>query len=64
MDSVWTSIFIRMAATALRGPLRGLRVLELGSFIAGPHAGTTLGSFGAEVIKIEPSGGDQIRSWR
>ena len=53
-----------MAATALRGPLRGLRVLELGSFIAGPHAGTTLGSFGAEVIKIEPSGGDQIRSWR
>ena len=52
------------SAGQLRGPLAGLRVLELGSFIAGPHCGTVLASFGAEVIKVEPRGGDQIRSWR
>ena len=46
------------------GPLHGLRVLEMGSFIAGPACGTLLGSFGAEVIKIEPASGDQIRTWR
>lgn len=44
--------------------LRGLRLLELGSFIAGPHCASILGSFGAEVIKIEPPGGDQLRKWR
>ena len=47
-----------------QGPLAGLRVLELGSFIAGPYCGSILGSFGAEVIKIEPAAGDQIRHWR
>ena len=37
-----------------RRPLEGIRVVELGSLIAGPFAGKTLGDFGAEVIKIEP----------
>ncbi|HXU44499.1 MAG TPA: CoA transferase, partial [Thermoanaerobaculia bacterium] len=45
-------------------PLDGLRVLELGQLMAGPFAGTILGTFGAEVIKVEPPGGDPIRTWR
>ena len=36
--------------TNVNGPLAGIRVLELGSFVAGPHCGTLLGYFGAEVI--------------
>jgi formyl-CoA transferase len=46
------------------GPLADLRVLELGSLIAGPFCGQLLGDFGAEVIKIEPPGhGDPMRMW-
>ena len=47
------------------GPLTGVRVLELGNFIAAPTAGRLLADFGAEVIKIErPDGGDELRRWR
>jgi formyl-CoA transferase len=47
------------------GPLSGVKVLELGSLIAGPFCAKTLGDFGAEVIKIEPPGeGDALRKWR
>ena len=43
-------------------PLKGLRVLDLASFIAAPVASTVLGDYGAEVIKIEPPGeGDPQR---
>jgi formyl-CoA transferase len=46
------------------GPLGGVRVLELGSFIAGPFAGQLLGDYGADVIKVEPPGeGDPMRHW-
>jgi len=46
------------------GPLLGVRVLELGNFIAGPFAGQLFGDYGAEVIKIEaPDGGDPMRRW-
>ena len=48
-----------------KGPLSGLKVLELGQLIAGPFAAKTLADFGAEVVKIEsPDGGDPLRSWR
>ena len=46
------------------GPLLGVRVLELGNFIAGPFAGQLFGDYGAEVVKIEsPDGGDPMRHW-
>ncbi len=41
--------------------LSGIRVLDAGSFIAGPAAATVMGDFGAEVIKIEPPEGDPYR---
>ena len=47
------------------GPLKGIRVIEMGSLIAGPYAGAVLAQFGAEVIKIEPPViGDPLRKWR
>lgn len=46
------------------GALAGLRVLELGTLIAGPFAGRLMADFGADVIKIEhPDGGDPLRKW-
>ncbi|MBM4196477.1 MAG: CoA transferase [Gammaproteobacteria bacterium] len=46
------------------GPLAGLRVVEMGTLLAGPFCGQLLGDFGAEVIKIEPPGqGDPMREW-
>ena len=46
-------------------PLSGVRVLELGNYIAAPTAGRLLADFGAEVIKVErPRTGDEVRNWR
>jgi len=44
-------------------PLEGLKVVELGHYIAGPFATRLLADLGAEVIKVEPPEGDPIRGW-
>lgn len=52
------------AGKNLTGSLDGIRVLELGTLIAGPFAGRLLGDMGAEVIKVEaPGAPDPLRSW-
>jgi formyl-CoA transferase len=46
------------------GPLADIRVIEMGTLIAGPFCGQILGDFGAEVVKIEdPQVGDPMRQW-
>ncbi|MDP1988464.1 CoA transferase, partial [Phenylobacterium sp.] len=53
-----------MTDTTAKGALAGLRVIEMGSLIAGPFCGQILGDFGAEVIKLEdPRTGDPMRQW-
>lgn len=50
--------------TQQKGPLSGLRIIEMGQLLAGPFVGSRLADFGAEVIKIEPPGkGDPMRLW-
>lgn len=46
-------------------PLKGVRVVEFGTLIAGPFCARILAEFGAEVVKVEsPDGGDPLRQWR
>ncbi len=45
------------------GPLAGLKVLEIGHYIAAPFCTRILADLGAEVIKVEPPGGDPFRGW-
>ena len=46
------------------GPLSDLRVIEMGTLLAGPFCGQLLGDMGAEIIKVEPPGqGDPLRVW-
>jgi crotonobetainyl-CoA:carnitine CoA-transferase CaiB-like acyl-CoA transferase len=45
------------------GPLVGLKVLEIGHYIAAPFCTRILADLGAEVIKVEPPGGDPFRGW-
>ena len=53
-----------MTDTAARGPLTDLKVIEMGTLIAGPFCGQILGDFGADVVKIEDAkGGDPMRQW-
>jgi len=46
------------------GPMEGVRVIELGVWIAGPAAGGILADWGADVVKIEPPGGDPSRMFQ
>src|SRR4051794_1940343 len=43
------------------GPMEGIRVVEVGMWVAGPSAAAVLGDWGADVIKIEPPNGDPFR---
>ncbi|HEY6434543.1 MAG TPA: CoA transferase, partial [Acetobacteraceae bacterium] len=45
------------------GPLVGLKLLEIGHYIAAPFCTRILADLGAEVVKIEPPGGDPVRGW-
>ena len=47
-----------------RGPLEGVRVLDLSRLVAGNQLTQFLGDFGAEVIKVEPPAGDTLRDWK
>ena len=43
-------------------PMSGIRVIDVGTFLAGPYAASVLGEFGAEVLKVEhPLAGDPMR---
>ncbi|MDH2327043.1 CoA transferase [Cereibacter sp. SYSU M97828] len=54
---------IRFDAT-LRGPLHGIRVIDLSRLVAGNMLSLQLADFGADVIKVEPPQGDPLRDWR
>lgn len=45
----------------MAGPVEGIKVIELGVWVAGPAAGGILADWGADVVKIEPPGGDPAR---
>src|SRR4051794_32566556 len=49
---------------AMAGPMEGVKVVELGVWVAGPAAGGILADWGADVVKIEPPEGDPARQFR
>ena len=51
----------RSSGAAIRGPLAGVKVIDLGIHRAGPHCALILARLGADVIKVEPVGGEEMR---
>ena len=45
------------------GPLTGVRVIDMSAYIAGPYGCTLLADQGAEIIKVEPPAGDNLRKY-
>lgn len=60
-DAADDRIQIAMSASSPDGPLTGLKVVEFTHMVMGPSIGVILGDLGAEVVKIEPKGGDHTR---
>jgi formyl-CoA transferase len=57
------SLFRSARRTGPAGPLTGVKVLDLSAYIAGPYGCTLLADQGADVIKVEPPGGDNLRQY-
>jgi hypothetical protein len=62
LDTLATSLLDVSTMTTTARPLDGVRVLELACYQAGPRGGMILSDLGAEVIKIEPPGGEETRT--
>jgi len=63
-DATLTVSFAPAYASAMTAPLAGIRVLEVANWLAAPAAGALMADLGADVIKIEPPGGDAFRGYR